>query len=95
MAVKYTDQHATEARQVLFAWQLCSGFAHGRGWAIHGMANAETIRIVGQDEEIVRLSPNDTAILWVAITSLSLATEAFRILDQKCGDSSEQNSAAK
>ncbi len=95
VAVKYTNQHAIEARQVLFAWQLCSGFAHGRGWAIHGVSSAETIRVAGQDEQIVRLSSNDTVLLWVTLTSHRLATEAFRILDQKCGDISGQSSAAE
>ncbi|MFQ6330782.1 hypothetical protein ACLMAL_32240 [Nocardia sp. CWNU-33] len=93
--MKYTDQHAVEARQVLFAWQLCSGFAHGRGWAIHGMSSAETLRVAEQDEEIVQLSPNDTAILWVTLTSLSLTSETFHILDQKAGEASEQSSAAE
>ncbi|GAB4588948.1 hypothetical protein [Nocardia sp. IFM 10818] len=88
-AVKYADQHAVEARQVLFAWQLCSGFAHGRGWAIHGMSSAESIRVADQDEPVIQLSPNDTAIVFVTLTSLCLASETFRILDQKAGEASD------
>ncbi|MTE17458.1 hypothetical protein [Nocardia aurantiaca] len=83
--VKYTDRHTIDTWQILYAWQLCSGFAHGRGWAVHGISRAETIRVPDHDDEIVQLSPNDTAILWVTLTSLSLASETFRILDQKSG----------
>lgn len=89
-AVKYTDQHVTEARTVLYAWQLCSGFAHGRGWAIHGTSNAETFSVAGQDKRFVRITANDTAVLWATLTSLSLAEDTIRTFDQQAGIASEQ-----
>ncbi|KZM68553.1 hypothetical protein [Nocardia terpenica] len=95
VAVKYTDQHAAGALQILFAWRLCSGFAHGRGWAIHGFSSAETVHVAELDKHVVRLSANDTAIVWVTLSALSLASEIFRILDRRAGEASEQSSAAE
>lgn len=88
VAVRYADEHTIEAQKVLYAWQLCSGFAHGRGWAIHGSSNIERVSSAGRKDGHLRLTANPTAVLWVATISAHLATDTLLAFDQKvAGDS--------
>ena len=58
--VKYADAkartHAGETIRVLLPWQVCSGFAHGRGWAHMGMLQTETVREIRPGVQAMRLT---------------------------------------
>ena len=71
-AVEYADKHLPNASPLL-PWQICSGFAHGRPWAILGLSHQEL------------QEPSDLGVLNMKLTSdvgrvLFPALAAFRLL---------------
>ncbi|MFD6107445.1 hypothetical protein ACFWFQ_32820, partial [Nocardia salmonicida] len=61
-AVEYTQNHAKAARSVLFTWQLCSGFAHGRAWARLGASEQETHATSQPGVVHLKLTANEDAV---------------------------------
>lgn len=82
-AVKCAEEHAKTARSVLFLWQLCSGFAHGRAWARLGASERE--QVSGSESGVVqlKLTANETAVIWAASTAMHLLTDVLRTYDQR------------
>ncbi|SUA75399.1 Uncharacterised protein [Nocardia otitidiscaviarum] len=89
-AVKYSQDNAVTAGSVLWAWQLCSGFAHGRQWAILGVSDRETHPTSDPDVMHLRLSANLGAVQLVALEALHLLTDVLRTYDQRAGSHLEQ-----
>lgn len=84
-AVKYSQEHAKQAGAVLFAWQLCSGFAHGRAWARLGASDRETDTTSEPGVVHLKLTANEQAVLWVTLEALHLLTDVLRTYDQRSG----------
>ncbi|MFC9997022.1 hypothetical protein [Nocardia sp. NPDC127526] len=89
-AVKYSQDNAVAAGSVLWAWQLCSGFAHGRPWAILGASDRETYPTSDPDVVNLRLSANPVAVQFVALEALHLLTDVLHTYDQRAGSHLEQ-----
>ena len=61
------------------AWQVCSGFAHGRPWANIGMNEMETHSTADEGVSLVRLTSDDKRMLAVTLP-------AFHLMDRSvCG----------
>ncbi|WP_328439665.1 hypothetical protein [Nocardia puris] len=82
-AVNYANQFAPTAGNVLFAWRLCSGYAHGRAWAILGAS--DYVEDPTDDPTVVGLwlSANDNAVLWVTHASSRLAADAINLYNER------------
>lgn len=83
--VKYADIEARtlERIPVLLPWQICSGFAHGRGWAQMGMLQTETVREVRPAVQQMRLTNSVDRMLSVAQPRFHLLATT---LGRRCRD---------
>ncbi|MGJ5666365.1 hypothetical protein QLG13_00630 [Rhodococcus aetherivorans] len=84
-AVTYADSNATTARNVLFAWRLCSGYAHGRQWALLGGSDREEHPTVDPDVVNIKLTASTRNTLFVTLESLHLLSDVLRTYDQRAG----------
>lgn len=88
-AVKYADEHAQRAREVLFLWQLCSGFAHGRAWARLGVSKREQRPGTKPGTVQLKLTADESVVLWAATASLHLLGDLLRLYDQRAESHAE------
>jgi hypothetical protein len=88
--VEYSQQHAVKAGEVLFAWQLCSGYAHGRAWARLGSSDREIYATAEPGVVNLKLTANESSVLWVTLEALHLLTDVLRTYDQRSGSHLEQ-----
>ena len=81
--VKYADAkartHAGETIRVLLPWQVCSGFAHGRGWAHMGMLQTETVREIRPGVQAMRLTNSLDRTLWATSPGFHLLAATLRV----------------
>jgi hypothetical protein len=81
--VTYADSEARtlggERIRVLLPWQVCSGFAHGRGWVQMGMLQTETVREVRLGVQQIRLTNSLDRILSVAQPGFHLLAATLRV----------------
>ncbi|MEU2043640.1 hypothetical protein [Nocardia niwae] len=84
-AVAYTQTHAKQARSVQFAWQLCSGFAHGRAWARLGASDRELDTTSEPGVVLLKLTASETNVAYVAVEALHLLADVLRTYDLRSG----------
>jgi hypothetical protein len=81
--VTYADTEARtlggERIRVLLPWQVCSGFAHGRGWVQMGMLQTETVREVRPVVQQLRLTNSVDRILSVAQPGFHLLAATLQV----------------
>jgi hypothetical protein len=77
-AVAYANDHAA-AGAVLFNWQLCSGFAHGRPWAYLGSLTRETSASDEPGVQHLRLTSSQALALFGPLTSMHLLQSFLRL----------------
>ncbi|CAM4486850.1 hypothetical protein NONI108955_34290 [Nocardia ninae] len=82
-AVKFSEDNAQQAGAVLFAWQLCSGYAHGRAWARLGASDRVTDTTTQPGVVALTLTANEGTVQWVALEALHLLTDVLRTYDQR------------
>ncbi|MGV9639275.1 hypothetical protein ACWDO0_34370 [Nocardia rhamnosiphila] len=82
-AVRYASTNSVTAGSVLFAWQLCSGFAHGRPWAVLGASERKLHPTEDPDVTNIELTASSSTVLWVALESLHLLTDVLRTYSQR------------
>jgi len=80
--VTYAQDNATskdgDKIPVLFPWQLCSGFAHGRPLAYMGSLNQEPLPTADPTVQNVRLTNDLSRALYPALTGLHLIESGLR-----------------
>jgi hypothetical protein len=81
-AVKYTEMHSPSANPLL-PWQICSGFAHGRPWAVLGMSEQEAYETTDPGMLNVKLTSDLSRVLYPTITAFHLMTDVVRLLQQR------------
>lgn len=88
----YTSTEAVEAAEaafpdlrfgVLFPWQLCSGFAHGRPWAIYGASERGVFDNGDAASVTVRLNSTLATVLYPTVASVDLARDLLKLLDER------------
>jgi hypothetical protein len=80
-AVKYADEHAIAGP--LLSWQLCSGYAHGRMWAVLGLSEQQFYPADDPKVRSMRLTSDPGRVLFPAHTAFLLMEEIERLLDQR------------
>lgn len=83
-AVKATEDYLQPVLGVLLPWQLASGFAHGRRWAM--LAFADTMeRLATDDPEVVNIKmENDWAqVLYLGLAAADVLGSAVRLYEQR------------
>lgn len=79
-AVEYAHREAgLSGLGVLFSWRLCSGFAHGRPWALLGVLEQERVATVGSDVLEVRLTNDLGRSLYPVLTGMHLTEVVLRL----------------
>jgi hypothetical protein len=68
---------------VLFPWQLCSGFAHGRPWAFQGGTPREEMDDEDPDMVILKLTPSLSTTLYPTMASVELAQAFLRLYESR------------
>jgi hypothetical protein len=71
-------QHRT-GTGVLFPWQICSGFAHGRPWAYLGVSQREEFPTADPQVLDLRLSNDYARSLYPALMALHLVQDLLRM----------------
>lgn len=72
---------------VLRPWQLCSGFAHGRPWALHGASHQD--RSDGDDPDMVtiRLNSSLLTVLHPTLAAVELSQALLRLYNDRASTS--------
>ncbi|MFD6106921.1 hypothetical protein ACFWFQ_30150 [Nocardia salmonicida] len=70
-AVLYTAEHAS-VPHIAFLWRLCSGYAHGRPWAVLGSSDREKGDSPDPDRVHLRLSASPDNVRMVTSASVHL-----------------------
>jgi len=81
-AVKYAEEHSPGSAPLL-PWQLCSGFAHGRPWAILGMSEQEQYETADPGVLNLRLTSDLSRVLYPTLSAFRLMVDVVRLLDQR------------
>ncbi|TLF74041.1 hypothetical protein [Nocardia cyriacigeorgica] len=69
--VLYVDERM-DALQIAFIWRLCSGFAHGRPWAILGSSHKEEREPLRPDTVALRLSADPERVVIAVAQAVAL-----------------------
>lgn len=78
--VEYADMHAgVLGVGVLFSWQICSGFAHGRPWASMGVLQREELPTADPGVVDMRLSNDFTRTLFPVLTGMHLMEVVLKL----------------
>jgi hypothetical protein len=83
-AVQYCELNAPRGRDVVFAWRLCSGFAHGRPWAYLGMSERNE-QFETTDPKVVKLklTSNPDRVLYPAQQAYLLMIDLVELLQAR------------
>ncbi|WP_048633351.1 hypothetical protein [Mycolicibacterium aurum] len=81
-AVKYVEQNPTRSKPLL-PWQLCSGFAHGRQWAILGVSKQEQHETADPGVLKVKLTSDLTRVLYPTLNAFHLLTDVVELLQRR------------
>ncbi|OZG29728.1 hypothetical protein BH683_007255 [Williamsia sp. 1138] len=84
-AVKYAEEHSSV--RVLFPWQLCSGFAHGRPWAYLGASSREQFETEDPQVQHLRLTSSLTTVLYPALQALHLLQDVLKLFADRSNTS--------
>lgn len=83
-AVTYTEDTAPNLPLgVVFPWQLCSGFAHGRPWAYLGASSREEFPVADTDVVNVRMTSSLGTALYPNLAALQLLERFLRLYEKR------------
>lgn len=80
--VEYVEAQLPD-HEVLLSWQLCSGFAHGRPWAVVGMSEREEFETAVPGVMNVRLTSDLGRLLGPAISAYNLMVAVVDVLRRR------------
>ncbi|BBZ82696.1 hypothetical protein MABM_26120 [Mycobacteroides abscessus] len=80
--VKYTEEQLPNVSPLL-PWQVCSGFAHGRPWAVLGMSEQEHYETVAPGVMNVRLTSGLDRVLFPALSTFRLMVAVVDVLQRR------------
>lgn len=80
--VSYADQHL--GIQVLFAWQLCSGFSHGRPWAALGLLERHELESSEEGVVLMRQTSSLDRALYPTAVAFGVLNRTFALLHDRC-----------
>lgn len=81
-AVRYADEQSGE--DVLFPWQLCSAFAHGRPWAYLGGLSQQQHSSPRPGIHNIRLTNDLRPVLYVALQGTRLLEALLKAWRERC-----------
>ncbi|WP_280466827.1 hypothetical protein [Nocardia cyriacigeorgica] len=80
--VVYADERI-EALQVAFWWRLCSGFAHGRPWAIIGSSHKDEREPLRPDTVALRLSADPEKVVIAMVQAVAMLNTVAKLRQQR------------
>jgi hypothetical protein len=81
-AVKYAEEHSPDSAPLL-PWQLCSGLAHGRPWAILGMSEQEQYETADPGVLNLRLTSDLSRVLYPTLAAFRLMVDVVKLLQKR------------
>jgi hypothetical protein len=81
-AVKYVEEHSADSAPLL-PWQICSGFAHGRPWAVLGMSEQEQHATPNPAVVSLRLTSDLSRVLYPTLSAFRLMIHVVNLLQQR------------
>jgi hypothetical protein len=81
-AVKYVEEHSAESTPLL-PWQVWSGFAHGRPWAVLGMSEQEQQATADPGVVNLRLTSDLSRVLYPTLSAFRLTADVVKLLQQR------------
>lgn len=82
--VTYVEEAAaTEAVGLYAAWQVCSGFAHGRTWPVISVLTREEIAESDDGDVLLRTTANSRAFAWAATVAIGVTTLGIRLYGER------------
>jgi hypothetical protein len=82
--VSYVETHSPESNPLL-PWQLCSGFAHGRPWAVLGMSEQEQYETAEPGVLNLKLTSDLSRVLFPTLSAFRLMISVVKLLQQRSG----------
>ena len=83
--IREVDSEHTDLGGIATAWQLGSGFSHGRPWAYLGALRLETIRRPEPGVSDIRLTNDPTLALYPILTGLFTVERLLQIRELRAG----------
>ncbi|WP_328813580.1 hypothetical protein [Rhodococcus sp. NBC_00297] len=80
-ALVHTEENS--GLKVMFPWQLCSGFAHGRPWAYLGVSDIERYGTADPGVHDLQLTSNRSTVLYPALEALHLLQVLLRVYERR------------
>lgn len=81
-AVKYVEGHSANSAPLL-PWQICSGFAHGRPWAVLGMSEQEQLPTAEPGVFNLKLTSDLSRVLYPTLSAFRLMVDVVKLLQQR------------
>lgn len=81
-AVKYAEEQLADVAPLL-PWQVCSGFAHGRPWAVLGMSEQEYYQTPDRGVLNVRLTSGLDHVLFPALSAFRMMVAVVEVLQRR------------
>lgn len=81
-AVKYVEEHSADSTPLL-PWQICSGFAHGRPWAVLGMSEQEQQATTEPGVINLKLTSDLSRVLYPTLSAFRLMVDVVKLLQQR------------
>ena len=81
-AIKYAEEHSTSSDPLL-PWQICSGFAHGRPWAVLGMSEQEQYDTADPGVFNLKLTSDLSRVLYPTVSAFHLMNDVVKLLQQR------------
>jgi len=83
-AVKAAEEYLASPLRVCFPWQLASGFAHGRRWAMLAFADLlPTLPTADPDVVKLRWENDNTIVLYLGMAAAIAVKGAIRLYDER------------
>ena len=81
-ALEYSGEMSSRC-DPLFAWRLCSGYAHGRPWAYLGSADQEQFETTDPDVVKLKLTGNQSRVLYPAQQAYHLMVDVGELQQRR------------
>lgn len=81
--IRWADGQHFSSMRVLLAWQVGSGFAHGRLWSSISVLDREARQSTDPEVALLRLTNSKDRVLWVMWAAFDLLAATIKLFEQR------------
>lgn len=82
VAVRAAHQFTQSKLGALLPWRLCSGFAHGRRWALLNFSDTEVVSSPSPHVALLRVTNTEARSLYLAMAAAALVRDAVDLYER-------------